>query len=233
VCYDKDEQIGIIALELMPISSRITFQASDKDVLVNEVHMILNYHGWKKCILVGHSYGTVISAHLLKSPQTAHLIGPIMLIDPIPFLLHLPDVAYNFTARSPTRAMELVLWYFASMDLGIAHTLGRRFFWAENVLWKEDLWRNDVPECGYRDITVVLSGKDDIVNVHAVRRYLTDSNETVDGMDDLSWQGHGLDVIWFDKLHHAQVFDYRSTRGYLVKFIRSYSELGFTLNDMR
>ncbi|KAI0244982.1 hypothetical protein BJV78DRAFT_1287169 [Lactifluus subvellereus] len=36
-----------------------------------------------------------------------------LLIDPIPFLLHYPTVAYNFVYRQPRRANEWQLWYFA------------------------------------------------------------------------------------------------------------------------
>lgn len=47
------------------------------------------------------SYGSVVAAHLLHDPQIAQKIGPIMFVDPVSFLLHLPDVAYNFVTSSP------------------------------------------------------------------------------------------------------------------------------------
>lgn len=50
------------------------------------------------------------------------------------------------------------------MDPGVAHTLGRRFFWNENVLWKQDL--------GTRKVTACLAGRDLIVDTEAVGRYL-------------------------------------------------------------
>jgi hypothetical protein len=40
----------------------------------------------------------VISAHLLQNETVAPKIGPILLVDPVAFLLHLPDVAYNFVS---------------------------------------------------------------------------------------------------------------------------------------
>ncbi|KAG6857936.1 hypothetical protein C0991_004254, partial [Blastosporella zonata] len=58
-------------------------------------------------------------------------IAHVMLIDPIPILLHLPPVAYNFLHRAPSSAAEWQLWYFASTDPDIARTLGRAFFWTE------------------------------------------------------------------------------------------------------
>ncbi len=41
-------------------------------------------------------YGSVVATHLLSTPRVASKIGPVIFIDPITFLLHLPDVAYNF-----------------------------------------------------------------------------------------------------------------------------------------
>jgi pimeloyl-ACP methyl ester carboxylesterase len=129
-----DNEVGIIALEVMPISSRITHPALEKDVMIMEIMGILQYHGWCKFVLVSHSYGSIIAAHLLKSDQIAALIGPTVFIDPVSFLLHLPDVAYNFIARRPARANEYQLWYFGTKDLGVAHTLAKRFSWTDNII---------------------------------------------------------------------------------------------------
>lgn len=43
-------------------------------------------------------YGSVIAAHLFRDLQMAEKIGPALFVDPVSFLLHLPDVAYNFVA---------------------------------------------------------------------------------------------------------------------------------------
>jgi len=89
----------------------------------------------------------------------------MVLIDPVSILLHLPDVAFNFTRRKPKQANEHQLYYFASMDMSVSHTLSRHFFWNENVLWKKDI--------GRRRVTVSLSGRDLIVDTEAVGRYLS------------------------------------------------------------
>ena len=239
-----DNDVGIIAIELMAISSRLTDQAYDQHILVGQIKQILDHHGWTKCLLIGHSYGTSICNHLLKSPQTASYIGPIVLIDPICFLLHLPDVAFNFTMRAPSTAQEYVLWYFASKDIGVAHTLGRRFFWSLNILWREDLEAET--QSGYRDVTVVLSERDDIVDVRAVRRYLSrgvlEVNDT--RADSLAtplledphvlapWCGEGLEVLWMEGLHHAQSFDFHNSRKQLVDVVRKYSSKGRTSDEI-
>lgn len=213
-----DSQIGIIAIEIMPISFRITHAALERDQMCDEIHTILQQHGWEKVILVSHSYGSVIATHLLKNAATAAFIGPTLFIDPVSFLLHLPDVAYNFTCRKPIQANEHQLYYFASMDMCVAHTLSRRFFWSENILWKDEI--------GQRPVTVVLSGKDLIVDTESVGRYLSEvSSTTLDKefWKHQKWQGRDLDILWFDHLDHAQVFDSKKSYGKLVDVVRAYS----------
>ncbi|KAE9366733.1 hypothetical protein N431DRAFT_515263 [Stipitochalara longipes BDJ] len=245
--------VGIIALEIMPMSSRITHPALEKDVMVHEVHDIVKHHGWSRFILVSHSYGSIISTHLLKSPITAPLIRPIVLVDPVSFLLHLPDVAYNFTARQPVRANEHQLWYFGSKNMGVAHSLARKFFWSQNIVWKEDLGVEEENGEEGKNVTVVLSGRDLIVDTEPVRRYLTASFSeglganrdpismtnrngkgriTKVGKEDTgAWTGgrcteSGLEVLWFEHLDHAQVFDFKKTRESIIKAIALYAAKG-------
>jgi len=199
---DADGEVGIIAIEIMSMSFRMTEPALDKNDMCNEMDTILKAHGWDKFVLVSHSYGSVISTHLLHHPTISDKIGPVLLIDPVSFLLHLPDVAYNFTARKPKRANEHQLYYFASKDMGVSHTLSRRFFWSENILWKDNIEGHQV--------TVALSGKDLIVDSNAVREYLTKEKSTT------------LDVLWFRDLDHAQVFDSKKNRDILVGVARKY-----------
>jgi hypothetical protein len=117
----------------------------------------------------------------------ASKVAHVLLIDPIPILLHLHSVAYNFLYRRPRAAAEWQLWYFASSDADVARTLHRAFFWEEGCLWKDDLVRfmhgEETNENGNRDglqslkgsrnLAVVLSGKDQIVPAETVRMYLT------------------------------------------------------------
>ncbi|KAK7229619.1 hypothetical protein V2G26_001789 [Clonostachys chloroleuca] len=214
----SDGQMGIIAIEIMPISSRITAEAMLKDEMCEEIHCILKAHGWERFALASHSYGSVVVTHLLRTPQIAQKIGPILFVDPVSFLLHLPDVAYNFICRKPTNANEHLLSYFGSKDMGISHTLFRRFIWADNALWKEDIQ-------GYH-VTVVLAGRDVIVDTKVVAAYLTGADdwflETRSEEDGL-WKGEGLAVMWFQDLYHGQVFNGRKTRKKLVDIVTRFS----------
>ncbi|KAF1850070.1 uncharacterized protein K460DRAFT_270142 [Cucurbitaria berberidis CBS 394.84] len=212
----QDGEVGIIAIELMPISFRITGPIPRRDEICRQINMILERHGLDKVVLASHSYGSVISTHLIHNPSTAAKIGPVLLIDPVTFLLHLPDVAYNFTARRPKGANEHQLYWFASMDMMVAHTLGRHFFWAQNILWKEDLRG--------RDVTVSLGGRDLIVDSETVGKYLNgvDLKSEDRNWKDSEWKGKGIETLWWPTVDHAQVFERRDGRAKLTQILREY-----------
>ena len=229
--WADDGQIGIIAIELMPICARVTPECPDQTTLCRDIMSIIRQHqAWKEFVLVSQSYGTVIAANLMKNDELAQHISSVVLIDPINFLLHLPDIAYNFTRRQPRRANEHQLWYFACTDIMIAHTIARHFFWTENILWKEDIRKWNT--------TVVLGGRDLIVPVDAVGKYLVEDEPAYerflgesdvgveassDAWKERQWKGEGLDVLWLDHCDHAQSFENRRDYGRIIDIIRSYS----------
>jgi hypothetical protein len=215
------------------------------------------------------SYGTVIATHLLHSrlaPKISHLV----LVDPVVFLLHLPDVAYNFvsalgspssplptrnsiqpsnastaqTYRPPRRANERQLAFFASRDPDVAHTLGRHFFWAANILWREELWQpdrtsndsndnsnsnsNDDGASVLRPATVALSARDLIVDAEGVGRYLAGSEgeEEAESWKERVWTGRGVEIVWLEECDHAQGFEKRRPMERLVEIVRGYAAQG-------
>jgi hypothetical protein len=131
----------------------------------------------------------------LASQGKDDLIAATLLMDPIPFLLHYPAVAYNFVYRQPRRANEWQLWYFASRDADIARALSRHFFWFECVLFREDVLLSSAGTAFGREnarrkpasisetipmrrhkpmpVAVTLAGRDQIVDAPAVHAYLT------------------------------------------------------------
>ncbi|EFY91491.1 hypothetical protein J3459_013837 [Metarhizium acridum] len=231
----SNHDTGIIVPEMLPISFRLTDRPPRKDQLLSMVIRILDHHqGWERFTLVSHSYGSVPTTHMLRSPQLRRRIQSITLIDPVTILLHLPNVAYNFTRRMPQRANEWQLWYFAGTDLGVALSLGRHFFWRENITWKEDLvsehtrqTRRHDPQ-GTQSVAVCLSGRDLIVNTAEVARYLTSRPDTM-GCPAASENTQGssecavdnVQVVVFPRLDHAQVFDRRRERERVVELIQN------------
>jgi hypothetical protein len=117
--------------------------------------------------------------------------------------------------------MEHIIWYFSGKDPLVRHTLQRRLFWIENVLWKDEL-RN-------RDVTVALGGKDVVVNTPTVREYLLGSREW--GGNE-SWTGNGLDLVWFEGFNHAEMFDWKTSYRMLAEILREYSVNGKRQHDL-
>ncbi|KAK4464323.1 Alpha/Beta hydrolase protein [Cladorrhinum samala] len=224
--------VGILALEHLPISSRLTSPPPTRSEFVSQISAILKAVGWDDggFVLATHSYGSVLATHLLRSPEVSPRIRGLVLVDPVTVLLHLPDVAYNFTRRPPARANEWQLWYFASTDPGVAEGLGRYFFWRENIIWKEELLTitptpTPTPTPAQsgpgeksekkRNVAVALAGRDLIVDTATVKKYLADNDgekglqETNDGK--ICGGGDstpsGIEILWFPDIDHAQVFE--------------------------
>lgn len=170
------------------------------------IQQILDTQSLRHVVIAAHSYGTVITAQLFRCPDIAPRIAATLFVDPIPFLLHLPYVAYNFVYRSPRSANEWMLWYFASRDPDVSRTISRHFFWAENILWKEDL-RDKV-------MAVALSGQDQVVNTEAVRKYLTGEDE-----GQACWRGERLEVLWYPELDHEMIFHTRKRWSRLLQVL--------------
>lgn len=141
---EEHGQIGVLVLEILPITTRLTDPPLRKDEFVKELRTILEVNApeWLDnggFVLVSHSYGSVLTTHAIRDPGLAPHVRGVVLIDPVTLLLHLPNVAYNFTRRPPRTANEWQLWFFASMDVSVAEGLGRHFWWRDNEVWKEEL----------------------------------------------------------------------------------------------
>jgi pimeloyl-ACP methyl ester carboxylesterase len=265
----QDPDVGILAVEILPISMHITETPLVRDAMCDAITRILNAHGLRRIVLAGHSYGTAISAFLLRrqwgsvdrplpaSPMqgtnhvansangrdgdSGNLIAATLLMDPIPFLLHYPAVAYNFVYREPRRSNEWQLWYFASRDADIARALSRHFFWFESVLFREDVLRSaGAKDGGGREavsthkpmpVTVMLAGRDQIVDAPAVRAYLTGCDEQVthptEGAErsPSRWAQDELEVLYYPELDHATVLDTPRRRAPLLQVLRRFVRL--------
>jgi len=116
----------------------------------------------------------------------------MVVINPIPFLLCHPSIAFNFIYHTPHTANKWALWYFASRDADISQVLSRHLFWTKNILWKEELE-------GQR-VGVVLSEEDQIIDTEEVRKYLTGEHEM-----SQQWENDGLEVLFYPRLDHGAI----------------------------
>ena len=151
-------------VEVPNISSRLVNQITTSAQVVGAVGTMLHTHGHDKVTLVGHSFGSIHAAWVIKAMPDA-VLGTVLL-DPVCLLLAEPDVCYNFMYRVPSSFSELSTFVMASTELTISHSIGRHFWWHQNILWFEQF-----PHKGTRT-SVLLSGQDSIVPSDKVRAYL-------------------------------------------------------------
>lgn len=215
----KDSGMSIMAVEMLPVSFRLTSPPLEKREFLEAFTTIIDSHGWGDFSIVSHSYGSVPTTHILTADAAlSSRARAATLVDPVTIMLHLPNVAYNFTRRQPSSAAEWQLWYFASTDVGVATVLGRHFFWRQNIVWKEDLLV--LPDGSPRRVTVSLAAKDIIVNAPAVAQYLQEPQQLgVAGTEKP--EAH---VLWFPELDHAQVFDTQADYKRIIERIISVGE---------
>ncbi len=229
----QQQGIGLIAIELLPVSSRVTSALPSPQITAHEISQILQHHNWSRIVLASHSYGSVVATWLLRDPSLASMIGPLLFVDPVAFSFHAPAVPWNFLRRKPRTASEWQLWYFASTDPDVVVTLTRRFDWVANSLWRDEVIRKRGSN-GSWGCTVVLGGKDIITDVDNLGKYLTRSDQPlveVVETDETSWKerkwtGEGLEVIWREELNHAEAFDDVQDREMLLDVLETYAKDG-------
>ena len=195
----------------MPIKMHITYPPLSRPKTIASITQILNSLNIAQFIIVSHTYGTVVATHILHDAHLSTRVAATLFIDPIPFLLHLPNNAYNFVYQNPCTANEWELLYFASRNPDISRAMSRHFFRTENLLWKKELEG--------KHVCVVLSGDDQIVDVGEVRKYLTGEEE------ERGWEKGGLEVLFFSGLNHAMVFDTKERRRPVLDVVRRFVRL--------
>ena len=120
--------LGNLIFEYMPISMHVTHAPLFLPNAITSITQILNFLNIAQFVIVSHSYGTVVATHILHDAHLSTRVAATLFIDPIPFLLHLPNIAYNFAYQNPRTANEWELWYFASRDLDMSRATSRHFF---------------------------------------------------------------------------------------------------------
>ena len=106
----------------------ITHAPLSRPNTITSITSILNFLHIAQFVTVSHSYGTVVTTHILHNAHLSTRVAATVFIDPIPFLLHLLNIAYNFAYQNPRTANEWEPWYFASRDLDMSRATSRHFF---------------------------------------------------------------------------------------------------------
>ncbi|KAH8884368.1 hypothetical protein GQ53DRAFT_880118 [Thozetella sp. PMI_491] len=263
------KDVGILAVEMLPLSTRITTSLAPTPELANMISTCLDQQRaaqpgeWDEVVLIGNSYGTLLFSSLLSHAQFASHVAATILIDPVSLLLHLPDVAYNFTRRQPRRSRngrpghgnEWEIWWASATDAGTAYTLARRFCWRESLLSRETLTpslfiaedgranrsesQDGLARVGLRS-TVILGGEDCVTAPKAVASYVFSGHcnwtrGDIEAWKSYKWTGQEeLELMYLDGKDHGQGIMVPWPHPPIKKVIETYCKKGpMTLGSNR
>lgn len=116
--------------------------------------------------VLSHSNGTMVHGWLLKAHP--EYFSRSCFVDPVCFCLWEPFVAFGFLYSTPRTAIEYLMRYYVSRELGIALMLQRYFDWSSNLLFPTSIPNFTSPY----NTAVFMSGQDSILNATRIRRYL-------------------------------------------------------------
>lgn len=226
------KDIGILVIEVLPLSSHITEAMPLPAEQVREIGDIISQQSLEPFVFIGHSYGSFFAKLFLETPFLTSRMERMVLIDPISILLHVPDVAYNATSRKPKYPNEIQIAWAATTEPDIAFTLAKRFCWRSHVIWQEDLLRCPT--------TVVVGSDDCLVNAEAIAAYITKGPPQPDPASVVSkpdlqwswtdkkswetnfWSGEGLELYWLAGYDHGQSFFSTPVLRNIVKLLEQY-----------
>ncbi|RUP47012.1 Alpha/Beta hydrolase protein [Jimgerdemannia flammicorona] len=168
-------QREVFCVELPYVSMRLVEDVPTMQETVREIEQMLESHGHKQAVFVGHSLGSALLSWVIKNASKK--VAGVVMIDPICFLLHYHDVAYNFVYRIPQRANEHIITFLASRELYISHYISRHFHWHQTAFFVPST--NPNPAISTTSVTplpqrttVFLSEHDNLVNSPRVDAYL-------------------------------------------------------------
>eukprot|EP00897_Mesotaenium_endlicherianum_P005906 jgi/Mesen1/5343/ME000267S04482 len=128
---DQDHSADTLVVELSHIAMSFTSSIPTVDSLVAGIEQAQQQLGLGPATYMGHSYGSLVVAHLVRTRP--HLVAAVGLVDPVCFLLCLPDVVYNFVYRPPAGptavryVCDALRWVFCSKEFQVAQVLCRGF----------------------------------------------------------------------------------------------------------
>ncbi|KAI9343589.1 hypothetical protein BDR26DRAFT_240972 [Obelidium mucronatum] len=178
----------IFLVELPYVSMRFVEHVPSVEETVAGIEGLLEFHGFQKAHIVGHSWGTAVVSWMIK--YSKYTVSSVLL-DPIVFLPITPDLAFNFVHRRPghntdtVRANEFIVHWLLSRELHISHVISRHYCWHHNLLWPDEL-----PKYHH----VVGSSQDMLINGQMLAKYL-ETNHVEHTMFDVD---HGSFLIMPD-----------------------------------
>ena len=105
------------------------FQPPSRIETLDAVERICDKHDIDRFVVGGHSFGSITAGWLATSMPWR--VAQAIFLDPVVFLLVLPDVCYNFVYRATRRWIGRFFRYFTASEITINNALRRHFWWYE------------------------------------------------------------------------------------------------------
>ena len=156
----------LVVVELRHIALQLRTTLPTIDSLVADLLSIHARHALGPATYIAHSYGSLLVSRVAKVHP--HLVAQLGLVDPVCFLLCLPDTIFNFFYRTPGDWGDWGRWYLCSKEGQVARVLSRGFDWQALQLWGDEMEG--------RRVVVMLAGRDSIVPAAKVKRHLEGAN---------------------------------------------------------
>ncbi|KAF6264039.1 hypothetical protein COO60DRAFT_1698505 [Scenedesmus sp. NREL 46B-D3] len=145
------------------VSMRLMRHIPTVDDSVGVVLAALQRHGLGSVAVLGHSYGSLVAARLVRvAPQA---VRSLAVVDPVCFAMHMPNLVKYFLYSAHVSGNWVADAFIALLrsEIHCARNFTRNFFWATINLFDEHL-----PE----HTLVVLSGTDLLCPTAYVRQWL-------------------------------------------------------------
>jgi hypothetical protein len=193
---NADRTIILADLDAVKMKSMFFFMPSMVQ-FTSSICRILDRHNVSKVSIVGHSFGSITAAWLLKlcPERVAHLT----LLDPVSILLFLPDAAKKLLYSVSKTWMEYLLYTLVAKELTVSYSLHRSFVWHQNILWMEDV----PPQIG---VVVGIAMDDEITNPQLQTAYLKQCQvERTELASSSQIQVGSIEVVCWEKFSHGQI----------------------------
>jgi len=139
----------------------------------------LDFHGIKKCSIIGHSWGTMHSGNFVK--KYPEYVSNFIMIDPASLTVFLPETIQFLLYKRPTNFEEHFVDYMIRGNITIANTIQRHLLWYNSILLLKEVASN-IPLrifVGKNDQLIHYETVLDLVRVHQTQHKNVDIEVTV------------------------------------------------------
>lgn len=190
--YLSKHQDGVAILIQPHISTNIFskyfLSPPSKDEQAEATISVLRKHNFSRVTTLSHSNGTMVLGWLFRTAP--EMFTRNILVDPVSFCMWEGSVCYSFIHRRWATGIEALLGYFVGRELGVAHTIARRFLWFDMILWADEF-----PSTDPDNLQFILGERDVLVDIPGSVKYLTDAGISEDCITVMRGYNHGQALI--------------------------------------